>query len=49
LRKTASWPEFATHRRSLLILARYRSDEVQWVLDACVKTWLAPDFSGWTL
>lgn len=30
-------------------LARYHGDKTQWVLDAWIKTWLAPAFADWTL
>lgn len=30
-------------------LALYHGDKAQWVLDAWTRTWLDPDFAGWTL
>ncbi|HEP9100150.1 TPA: alpha/beta hydrolase [Pseudomonas aeruginosa] len=30
-------------------LARYQGYKAQWVLDAWIKNWLHPDFSGWSL
>jgi len=30
-------------------LVRYHGSKARWVLDAWIKTWLAPSFSGWCL
>lgn len=30
-------------------VARYHGDKARWVVDAWIRTWLNPDFAGWTL
>ena len=30
-------------------LARYHGEKARWVLDAWTKTWLSPEFAGWTI
>lgn len=30
-------------------LARYHGHKARWVLDAWTKTWLSPEFGGWTI